>query len=208
MDYFDSCLILIPVAILLGIIYIIAKKKKRTVLWSFIFKLFFVIYLITLFNILFLPIPISMRAVETQKMIFGHDNNFYSIIPFQSTIEFLKHNASFDFIIQVGGNIALFIPMGFFLAINYIKQHQFIRILVITSIVAFCIEIIQLSISLAFRYPFRYADIDDVIFNAIGALVGILCYRFTLPILKRVMEDNGNRPSNNKSYNSMHLQNK
>lgn len=191
MDYFESCLILIPITALIGLATIIIKKKKGKELWDSIFKLLFILYLIALFDILFLPIPISNFALETQKKIYGHDSNFYNIVPLWSMIKLIKSNIPFTYVItQAGGNIALFVPMGFFLALNYIRQQQFIHILEISLIVSLGVEALQLSVSLAFGYPYRYADVDDLIFNVIGALLGLLCYKIAVPIIESAMKHN------------------
>ena len=67
-------------------------------------------------------------------------------------------------------NIVLTIPFGF--GISFITPIKRKNILKLGIMVGLLFELTQLAISLLFRSAFRAADINDVIFNAIGVLLG------------------------------------
>jgi len=71
---------------------------------------------------------------------------------------------------NVFGNIILFIPYGF-LGILYSKLSQFGWLFLVFFI---AINIIEFS---QFYFKRGYADIDDVILNTFGAIVGFFIYK-------------------------------
>ncbi len=70
------------------------------------------------------------------------------------------------FAISLGGNILLFIPLGFFLKYFIWKEH--IIVLLYACAISVSIELCQLIFHLG------VCDIDDVILNSVGAFTGIL----------------------------------
>ncbi len=70
---------------------------------------------------------------------------------------------------NVVGNILMFVPFGFFTS-YYLKLEKKRIIFYLTLIVAVVIELIQLKIGRAF-------DVDDIILNVLGSLLGYLMYR-------------------------------
>ena len=67
------------------------------------------------------------------------------------------------------GNIALFMPFGFFTS-YYLKLDRKRFVLFLTMVVSIVIEFIQLKIGRAF-------DVDDVILNVLGGFLGYVIYR-------------------------------
>lgn len=71
---------------------------------------------------------------------------------------------------EVYGNILLFAPLGFLLPLVWKKQEKFWALLVSGISISLAIEVIQLAL------PMRATDIDDVILNTCGALIGYVIY--------------------------------
>lgn len=70
---------------------------------------------------------------------------------------------------DVGGNMLLFVPVGLFLAGALGGRHPAVRLFGacgLAVLLSVAIEIVQLHI------PGRATDVDDVIFNGVGALLG------------------------------------
>ncbi len=72
------------------------------------------------------------------------------------------------FVYNVIGNIALFIPYGYFIS-DTLKAKKVHHILIPALITSLTAEIIQYKIGRAF-------DVDDVILNVAGAIIGLLIY--------------------------------
>ena len=72
------------------------------------------------------------------------------------------------FLKNVLGNMIMFMPFGFF-ASYFLKCSKAKIIVILTIVASFTIEIVQYKIG-------RVFDIDDVILNILGGLVGFLVY--------------------------------
>ena len=143
--------IFLVIMITTRITYIIVNKEK----FSFskeCFTLFFICYILLLFQLV------------TRSDISAYGGINY--IPF--TEIFRYEIGSKMFILNVIGNIAIFIPFGYFVS-HYLKTKKHFPILCITLITSLCIEFVQLYIGRSF-------DIDDILLNCIGGMLGHVCY--------------------------------
>lgn len=77
-----------------------------------------------------------------------------------------------NFKVNLVGNIIMFMPFGFFLALLYRKRIG--GVLIVAAAASICIETLQALNMLAHYY--RYVDIDDVILNTSGAALGYLVF--------------------------------
>ncbi|MBV6880630.1 VanZ family protein [Epilithonimonas ginsengisoli] len=94
-------------------------------------------------------------------------------VPFETIDEYTMNVIRYDkleFVKNIFGNIILFIPYGF-LGILYPKLNQFKWFVFAFFIV---INIVEFS-----QYYFKrgFADIDDIILNTLGAVIGFLIYK-------------------------------
>lgn len=145
-----SLVIFLTVIILLRIMYL-KQSKKKIIFHEEIILLLFVTYILVLF-----------------ELVTGGDVEFGGInwMPFK---EILRYDVgSPAFYRQVIGNIALFIPFGFF-ATNYSKLSKIRHIAFVTFITSTTIEIVQ-------RFIGRSFDVDDILLNVIGGILGFLIF--------------------------------
>ena len=90
-------------------------------------------------------------------------NNF---IPFK---EILRYSiTSRLFIKNVLGNMIMFLPFGFFVS-YYLKVEKIHMPVVLTLVASLSIELVQLSIG-------RVFDVDDIILNLLGGIMGYFVY--------------------------------
>jgi glycopeptide antibiotics resistance protein len=75
-----------------------------------------------------------------------------------------------DLLVNVIGNVAMFIPSGIVLPIIYKRLDTFAKVLLAGEGISLCIEIIQLPFSV------RATDIDDLILNVVGVVMGYGIY--------------------------------
>ena len=73
-----------------------------------------------------------------------------------------------SFFYNVVGNIILFIPFGFILS-YFVKAKKIKHVVIPSFIVSLSAELIQYQIGRAF-------DVDDILLNTIGALIGFMIY--------------------------------
>jgi len=143
-----TCVVLIS----LRVAYLI-RNKKKLIFHQDLTMLMFIVYILCLFQI-----------VTTQDVSGEHGIN---ITLFKELTRY--ELGSRLFYRNVIGNIALFIPFGFFTSF-YLKLEKKRFVLFLTMLVSFVIEFIQLNIGRAF-------DVDDIILNVVGGFIGYLIYR-------------------------------
>ena len=125
----------------------------------------FVYYIILLFNM----------------VIFARYNsiNSYNLIPFKSIIYIFKNETAYSIIINVFGNLLVFMPLEYFL-IELFKVNKFL----VNFILSFCIILL---IEL-FQYVFKVGvlDIDDLILCTVGMMLFYICYNLLIKRNKEV----------------------
>ncbi|MBE6069600.1 MAG: VanZ family protein [Clostridium lundense] len=139
------------------------ERIKRVFLYGV-----FICYILLLIKILFL----SRISHLEQRSI--------NLIPFYSIMEYVSGSSAnikaFAFG-NVVGNIVVFIPLGTYLSL-FKNDKRVITNLLFIFIVSLLVEIIQGILGIG------ASDIDDIILNCLGGLIGILGYRFLLFILR------------------------
>jgi glycopeptide antibiotics resistance protein len=91
-----------------------------------------------------------------------------NLIPFRTVRIYLDNLGSPFWLAQAGGNLLLLLPVGLFgpLALPWLRRWW--RVLLVAACFSAGIELAQLAI------PQRSADVDDVLLNTSGALLGYL----------------------------------
>lgn len=130
----------------------IRSTSQKIILHNEIFNLLFIIYVLLLF-----------------ELLTGTENSYGSginIIPFKEIMRY--EFGSKMFIYNVLGNILIFVPFGYFIS-RYVKPKKILPIVVDALITSVTVETVQLKIGRSF-------DIDDVILNIMGAIIGYFVY--------------------------------
>ena len=129
------------------------NKKEKFVLHKELLLLSFIVYILCLF-----------RIVTYQDITIAGGNNF---IPFKEILRY-EFGARL-FVKNIIGNVLLFVPYGFFTALYVdIKKGRSAFFLILLA--SFAIEFTQLGIG-------RVFDVDDIILNVLGGMVGFYIFR-------------------------------
>lgn len=152
-DIWPMLLIFSVVLISIRVAYLYINKKDF-VIYRELLSLFFILYILCLFHI-----------VTFQDVTWSTSN----FIPFKEIFRY--EIGSRLFFKNVIGNIILFLPYGFFIS-QFVKTKKIQIIMFLVFIASFTIEITQLTIG-------RVFDIDDIILNIIGGIIGFSLYRLT-----------------------------
>ena len=95
----------------------------------------------------------------------------------------IKHNSNPHMLryahLNLGGNVAAFIPFGFFLPCLFDKQRKFF--VFIASVVG-TVSAVELTQLFTLRGS---CDVDDLILNLIGSLMGFLLWRIAFRLYKK-----------------------
>lgn len=95
-----------------------------------------------------------------------------NIIPLNTLKEyyFLAMGGNTNAMVNIIGNAAIFIPIGFFVS-GKIRNKVGIKTITICFIISLAIEILQTLFS-------RYGDVDDIIINTVGGYLGYLLFNY------------------------------
>ncbi|HIR59896.1 MAG TPA: VanZ family protein [Candidatus Onthousia excrementipullorum] len=136
----------------------IVKNKREFCFYKELIALSFIIYILCLF----------------QVVTFQDNNNISSnnLIPFR---EMFRYDlGSRLFLKNVLGNIIMFLPYGFFTS-YFLKEKKLLPIFILTAVASLTIESTQLMIG-------RVFDIDDILLNIVGGILGHYLYIVILKI--------------------------
>ncbi len=147
---------------------VINMKKRNILLYSF-----FILYIVIMVWLLFVQrIPYVSYDNYCEKLM-----GSLNLIPFRTISDYLLTDKNADSgiiqhaFINLAGNIVMFIPLGFFLSFIKSSSVTFRAIIIKTVVIITSVEIIQLfSLTGSF-------DIDDLILNTIGSVIGYIIQR-------------------------------
>lgn len=134
-------------------------NKEKIVFYKEFYDLLMMIYVLLLYQML----------LSTENASSG-----INLIPFKEITRYSI--GSTLFLYNVIGNIALFIPFGYFIS-DKLKAKKTSQIIIVSIIISLTAELIQYKIGRAF-------DIDDVLLNTTGAIIGYMFYS-TIQLIKR-----------------------
>lgn len=164
LNYFIRLILIIisSVFIIIGnLIYsnnYVEKLSDKNKVKIFSLTIIFIYYIILLFNM----------------VIFARYNtiNSYNLIPFKSIIEIFNNCNIYSIIINIFGNLLIFMPLEYFI-IELFKVNKFILNFSISFIIILIIEIMQ--------YVFKVGvlDIDDLILCTLGMMLFYIIYNKT-----------------------------
>lgn len=133
-------------------VFYLFSKRGQIHIYREIMGLFAMFYSLILFSLL----------TNSETNIGGG----YNIIPFTEISRYTFGSNLFK--LNVLGNILAFIPLGYFVSF-YIRPKKVWPVLVVSTIISTSVEFIQLFIGRTF-------DVDDIILNVLGAILGYLIY--------------------------------
>ena len=162
---------LISVPFYIVIRFIILKKNKTAKNWlREIVLLIFVMYCVGVASQTFIPkIEFgNTKLFLVNQNVFGEINLIPGKVLVDSYYEVIYNYNYLYFIVNVIGNIILFVPIGFLIPTLW-KNVSMKHILIIALSSSLCIELLQLPQA-------RGTDIDDLWLNVIGAFIGYWVY--------------------------------
>ena len=161
------CVAFLVVFIITFLVRIIKKEHRIRLCYIGIIEL----YIMLLISVTIFPIRIIPSEMRTGK---NSILDFCQLIPFKDIIDIVKNSGIIN--IQLIGNIILLMPMP--VLIGYLSKKVNYKVLFFKSILfSFGIEIIQLIIDILLSYPSRIFDVDDIILNGIGILIGMIIFK-------------------------------
>lgn len=122
----------------------------------------------------FLPLPIGNEAIVEARAAATYDHNAVPL----ATLRFQLEGGVTAFELrQLVGNLLLLLPLGIYGPILTPRLRSLPAILLLGAGISALIELGQLAVATAYGFPVRVADVDDVILNTLGVLLGFFLWR-------------------------------
>lgn len=102
-----------------------------------------------------------------------HRDYQYNLVLFREIRRFLKYRhilGTGAVLINVAGNVAVFIPLGFALPVLFERIRSFLQVLILSFSISLLAETMQLVLKVG------CFDVDDLLLNTIGGCIGYLIY--------------------------------
>ena len=146
-----------------------ANKKKR----RFTAGLLFLLYFIVLFYFLFFS--------EKMERTYSERAYHYNLVPFKEISRFFTYRKVLGteaVLLNIVGNVAAFVPFGIFLPIFSVRCKKMWRTVFYSFELSLLVEVLQL-VSRVGSF-----DVDDLILNTVGGLIGFLLYLLGMHIIR------------------------
>lgn len=160
----DMAIPLAPLGILaLMVALAILWRRQHNFAYLFFFALFW-LYLLLGLDKVFFPIHINGEYVNVMRQ--SPLASQINLVPFY----FGPYPMSVGGFIGLVNNIVLTVPFGF--GLNFILRLRARSFIGLAFALGLSVELTQLMISLVLGYPYRTIDVNDVLMNAAGVLLG------------------------------------
>lgn len=154
------------------------KKEKRV--WNILFCLYGVLMLILLFDRSSMAgdIPYWQQVGANMNLQPFHTIGNFMDVLLRKEYYLEKWGSALTYagqarlaVVNLLGNVVMFVPLGFFLPKVSPRQRKFWRAMVTTALIILLVEMIQL-------FSLRgICDVDDLILNVLGAAIGYALYQ-------------------------------
>lgn len=151
------------------------KRKHKKIIRIFSWILF-IIYLCMMVYFLFFSEQLGRTPSDTYH---------YNLKPFTEIKRYINYSreiGSFNVILNLIGNIVCFMPFGFVMPILSNKQRSIFKMTFLSFLCSVIIELIQLVSKLG------SCDIDDVILNTLGGVLGYIMFCICICIMHKFTE--------------------
>ncbi|MGL4762723.1 MAG: VanZ family protein [Sarcina sp.] len=170
-NYLYYLSILVFLVYIITNVFLVMRGKKINKSREFI-KFMFLVYF---FGVLAYTMGIMFYSPEFKERISLESINY---IPIVETIKMFQNSRS-SALYQVMGNLIMFVPFGMFVAVLYKKSNSILKVAGISLICTVIIETSQF-------FGGRGVDVDDIIINTLGGILGYLIYKVLEKPVKKI----------------------
>ena len=153
------------------IVFFILKNNYNNDKGKLFFSMLLYFYFVCLTNYTIFPIDFLMASEFSQLVNFLNNINLIPI-PFTNQLNIISKHIIL--------NIIMSIPFGIIICLISKKRLTLKKTIFIGLFYGTAIEIIQLSIGICIKYLYRSIDINDIIFNTIGTIIGYLLFKYLI----------------------------
>ncbi len=135
-------------------------------------------------------VSLTIFPIQYEKGYRGITHTFDDIfkpIPFAVTIDMLRYATLRTKIVQIGGNLLMTVPFGVLLPLCWKdkKKRLYGGLFLLLPVL---IECTQLLLDVTLGTFYRTFDVDDIILNTAGALIGFGLLKVTSRLFRRIQQ--------------------
>ena len=147
------------------------NRKKNGWTWAGFF-----IYLLVLVQIILVKRPRFFLYRMEDTLFYRHYTSYIGLYANYHPLRTIRHLLFEDFhfmtaLVNIGGNILLFIPLGIFLPMYFKAPPKMLKTIVTCFLLSTFFEVFQLITICGFF------DVDDILLNTMGGAAGFYVYR-------------------------------
>jgi len=179
-----------PVAAALAVL--VAWRAARAGQPGFIVavRALFVLYLGWVAGATLFPLPVRPGVAELEAAGAGVA---VGLVPLTSIRAILLHGTPFAQAWILGGNVLTLAPFGFLLPLAAPRAATWPRMALAALLFPLAIELSQLAVSLVLGYSYRVTEVDDMLLNFAGVLLGYAAFTLVRRRVSSPMPDHGTR---------------
>ena len=145
-----------------------AATPRRTLVAQILLAL----YLAWLAAETFFPLPVTAAALHAGVAAHPGGGWHADLTPFRSIGRLVRLRRQWPALRILAGNVCVFVPFGLLGPASFASLATWRRVLLAALVLSGSIELGQLAGSLLVGYSYRVTEIDDVILNVSGVLLG------------------------------------
>lgn len=151
-------------------------SKNNSKIQSILLYTVFVFYIILFLSIIIFKYVSPLELLSESRPVYRDIN----ILPFHTIKGYLTGSIAVSRTVilnNILGNIGLFIPLGIYLQL-FKKNKGILTGILLVFTVSLSAEAMQ------FIFGIGSADVDDILLNCTGGIIGILCYKLLTVLIK------------------------
>lgn len=177
--------IVVGLAVVLPLVLWVARRT-RVGPWTTLVRIAFATYLVVIVGLVFTPFPIPPWTPFTDAQLASDYRPWpfpwVNLSPFDTIRGALRFGVDWQPGRYVLGNVLAFAPFGVFIPLLWPRCRSLLGMIAVAFAISLAIESVQLGLSMLMGFPYRVADIDDVVLNVLGVLIGYVVYRTVVAV--------------------------
>lgn len=151
------------------------KSKKKRLINEVILNLF-VFYLLILYGI-----TVYRYGIECDNFLdLKGRMDFINTSFLEELLKMMSYGSMWHVFYNVVGNIIWFIPLGFLVPLIWDKKRKLGAVIGLSFITSLSIEVLQ------FIFRTGISDVDDLVFNTLGGIIGYIIFKIGQVIYKKL----------------------
>jgi glycopeptide antibiotics resistance protein len=128
------------------------------------------------------PLPVAAEARAAAAA--GGERLSVQLVPLRGIGDLLASSTRTAIVWLVGGNVLVFVPFGLLAPVVWRRARTWGGVVLAGLVLSLGIETVQLGVSLLVGYAYRVTELDDVLLNVAGVLLGFGLFVLARPRLE------------------------